>query len=204
MNPQTITRNALDLYLRVALAPASKVARFTRFGKDEMAPLELAVDRFDATVRQFAGRALGDDELLADAARRRAAAENRETAIELRAKAEQKEQEAERKRQEREAQAERVRENGQSQAEQKRQEAEERERQRKQSVRKSAQTRKQAVKQSAARKKQAIAEKERAARLVELEQKEEALDAEEKALTEAERAARLKQSADKTKSRTRS
>jgi DNA anti-recombination protein RmuC len=199
MNPRTLTRSAVDLSVRTALAPWTAVARFTRFGGDRTSPLEVAVGRIDAAVREFAGRALFDDELVQDAARRRAAADNRSVAIELHQEAEKREQEAEQRRQQREAQAEEVRERTEQVADQKREQAEQKASQRKQAVKKSANARKQAVSKAAAKKREQIAKAEREARLEELEETEEALDAEQRAIAEQKRAERLKSSAAATR-----
>ena len=54
----------------------------------------IAVDRWEATLRQVAGYALRDDELREDAARRRAAADERARALRLREAAERRRAEA--------------------------------------------------------------------------------------------------------------
>jgi hypothetical protein len=199
MNPRTLTRTAVDVWLRTALAPWSTVGRWARRQDDRTSPLEVAVGRVDAAVREFAGRATGDDELLADASRRRAAADNRAVAIELREEAEERELEAEQRRQEREEQAEAVRQRAEEAAEEKRRRAEEKASQRKQAVKKAAASKKQAVRKAAAQKRKTISKAEREARLAELEEKEEALTAEEQAMREELRADRLQQSAEQTK-----
>ena len=199
MNPRTLTRTALDLSLRTALAPWSTVARWTRFNGDRTSPLEVAVGRVDAAVREFAGRATGDDQLVEDALRRRAAADNRAVAIELREEAEERERRAEREREQREEQAEAVRERAEEAAEKKRAAARKKASQRKQAVKKAASSKKQAVRKAAAAKRETISKAEREARLEELEEKEKALSAEERAIAEQERAARLQRSSEQTK-----
>ena len=199
MSPKQLTRGALDVYLRTTLAPWQAVGRFTRFGRDRTSPLEVAVGRVDAAVREFVGRALSDDELLEDADRRRAAADNRAVAIELEEEATRRAQEAEERRQQREAQAEEARQRAEERAEEKREKAEQTAQQRRQAVRKATQSRKKNVKKAAARKREAIEEAERDARLEELREKEEALDAEEQAVKEEQRGTRLKQSAEATR-----
>ena len=199
MSPKTLTRNAVDLYLRTTLAPWQAVGRFARLGGDRTSPLEVAVGRVDAAVREFVGRAISDEELLADAERRRVAADNRAVAIELHTEAERREQEAEERRRQREEQAEHARARAEEQAEKKREATEQTANERRQAVRKAASSRKQSVKKAAARKREAIDEAARDARLEELREKEAALDAEEQAVTEEQRAARLKQSAEATR-----
>ena len=199
MNPQTMTRSAVDLYLRALLAPAKGVARFTRFGRDQTSRLEVAVGRVDASLREAAGRVLSDDELLADAVRRRAAADNRSLAVDLHEEAEERRAEATEQRREREAQAEKVRTRAEERAEQEKAKTEQATEHRRRAVREQARSRKQATRKAAARKKESISKTERAARLAELEEKEQALDSTEKALSEQERAARLKQAAGNTK-----
>jgi len=198
MNPSTIARTAsrrwVDLSLRAVLAPWTALGKATtRDGAPS--PVKLGVDRIDAAVRDVAGRLLSDEEMVAEARRRRVAADKREEAVELKAKAEEREQQAEQARRQREEQAERVRESAEQRAEQKKREAQQEAAKRKQQVRTSATTRKQAVEKTTAAKRKRIQDKERAARLEELEQKEQALTAEERALQQEESADKLKKAA---------
>lgn len=199
MNPKTITKSAVDLTLRASLAPWSKVARFTRFGRDRTSPLEVAVGRVDAAVREAAGRLLSDDELLAEAVRLRAAADNRSLAADLHDEAEEREAAAEERRRQREAQAEDVREQAAEKTQEKKAVAKQSASKRRSGVKKQAQKRKQTVRKAAAKKREQISKAEREARLAELDEKEQALEAAEDVLSEEERAARLKRSAEATR-----
>lgn len=189
-----LTRTTLDLYLRTTLGPWNAVAR--RVGGERTSPFEVAVDRIDAAVRELVGRVTADRQLVEDAVRRRAAADNRAVASDLHDEAVRKQQEAERQREQREQQAEQARVKAAEQAEQKREAADEAAEQRRQTVRKAASGRKQAVRKAAVSKQDRIDKAQREARLRELEEKEEALNAEEQAILEDLRADRLKQSAD--------
>lgn len=195
----TLTRTAVDVSLRVGLYPWSKAAQLTR-RDGERSSLELAVDQFDASVRQVAGRVLSDDELVEDAARRKAAVQARTTAKDLQESAEQHEAEAERTERQRREQAERVRREAEDRAEERHAEAEKAEAQRKQQATAASRKKKQAVKKTTAKQKEAVEKKARQARLQELEEREEALDAKDEALTAADEAERLRTAAEAKKS----
>src|SRR4051812_17806879 len=94
MDIKRIPGSALDGYLSVVKRPLDAVAKRTRRNGTSASPAELALDRLDATVRETAGRILGDESLQDDARRRRIAASERERALELKVKAEVKTQEA--------------------------------------------------------------------------------------------------------------
>lgn len=196
----TLTRTAVDASLRVGLAPWAAVARLTRRGS-QRSSLELAVDRFDASARELAGKVLSDEELLLDAAHRRAATQARVTAKDLHDRAGEHESEADRVARERRAQAEDVREQADERADHRVESAEKTEARRKQSAAATRRNRKQSVKKTAAKRKQAVEKDARAARLGELERKEEALDAKDDALTAADEADRLRTSAEAKKAR---
>ncbi len=193
---RTLTRTALDVSLRAALAPWATLGRVARFGGDRTSPIEVAVGHIDAAVRELAGRALSDDELLADAARRRAAAENRSLAMDLHQEAEAREAEAAERRRRREEQADEARDAAEAEAEQQHEAAAARAQKRKAAVKKAARSRKQAVRKAAARSRAVQDEAKRDARLEELDEQERALDAEEQAVARKARASRLKQAAD--------
>lgn len=85
-----LQRGAVDASLKAARVLPDTAARLT--GRGESA--DLALDGLDAQVRDVAGRLLFDDELRADAQRRRVATRERGEAARLRTKAEQVKQEA--------------------------------------------------------------------------------------------------------------
>jgi hypothetical protein len=97
-----IRRGALDAYLKLARKPIDTAAK--RFGEGA----EIGVDRFDAGVRDVAGRLLFDDELRDEARRRRVAANEREEALRLKGKAEAVRDDAQETAQRRKAQAAKV------------------------------------------------------------------------------------------------
>src|SRR4051812_11334453 len=80
-------RNAVDGYLKLVRLPIDAAVRFG-LGNSE------TVDRADAGIRALAGRIIGDQELIRDAERRRAAVDERERAALLRVEAEQRRQQA--------------------------------------------------------------------------------------------------------------
>jgi hypothetical protein len=94
MGIRAIPARALDGYFSLVKWPLDAVARRTRRDADSTSPAELFFDRIDATVRDTAGRILGDEALQDDARRRRLAASERERALELRAGAEAKTEQA--------------------------------------------------------------------------------------------------------------
>src|ERR687893_734832 len=79
-----LTRLPLDIV--VAMLPGN--------GNATKPAAAIAVDRFEAALRDAAGIALFDEELREDAARRRIAADERERELRLRAEAEQRKKEA--------------------------------------------------------------------------------------------------------------
>jgi hypothetical protein len=158
MSPRSIIRTTVDTSLKAARLPVDTANRV--LGRSP-----LAIDAVDATVRETAGRLLGDDELRADGVRRRVATEKRVEAERLRGAAKTVEQHADAEAEERK-----------QQAVAKREEADETAKQRKQQAAKQAQERKQ---QAAARERQRKAEGAEAA--AERTEREKALVAEDEA-----------------------
>src|SRR5919107_6175664 len=89
MNLRTLPRLAVNGYLTAAKWPVERVARAVGRGNGTTSGAELFVDRADAAVRDAIGRVTLDPELRQDAARRSAAADERERALRLRATAQQ-------------------------------------------------------------------------------------------------------------------
>jgi hypothetical protein len=87
---QTLSRTAVDGYLKVLRVPADAVAGALRpkNGTGETTPVELALDRFEAGVRDAVGRVLRDPQLQEKARLQRVAADERQRALSLRAEAE--------------------------------------------------------------------------------------------------------------------
>ena len=83
MSLTDLPRAAFGTYLKVLRTPVDVALKAT--GRGDGA--KVAVDRTEAAVREVAGSAVGDQKLKRDAKQRRAAADAREEAIELRAEA---------------------------------------------------------------------------------------------------------------------
>jgi colicin import membrane protein len=194
------TRAAVDVSLRVGLAPWNAAARLTRRGP-RPSPLELAVDQFDASARQLAGRLLSDDDMVDDAERRRAAVRARSTARDLHETADERAAEADREAEDLERRADETRQVVEQGAQARRKAAEKKAASRKAQAESRQRARKSTVAKSAARRKDAIGEAGRSARLSELADREEVLDAKEQALRAEDRAERLEQEAAAEKSR---
>ena len=174
MDVRTMQKNAIDNYLKLVRFPIDVATR----GSDSA---ELAIDRFDASIRAFTGRLIGNEQLVHDAERRRAAADERERAAVLKAEAAERRAETEAK------------------AEQKREQVREQEQKAKQQVDEVSQRRKTSAQKAKQRTEQAIASEAREERLEQLDRKAEVLDEQEKALATAEEAVRLDEAAAATK-----
>lgn len=201
MNVQTIPRTALDGYLRVLRVPAKAVVKALapRSRSGDSSAAELVLDRAEAAVRDAVGRMLNDSELQADARRRRAAADERERALKLRATAQHKTEQADEQLGAR-----------QVAAEQRRQEARDRERTQKQRAQQEraaksrqlaqAEDRKRAaVRAQANQAEDAIEDQARHSRLEQLDAEARTLEEEEDALTARSEAQRLRRAAAETK-----
>jgi len=202
MSLQTISRNAVDSYLKLLRLPADAVARVLRprNGRDgETTAMELALDRVEATLRDVAGSVLRDPQLREDARRRRVAANERERALELRSAAGRRSLEAD---DELATRAET--------AEQHRRDAARREQETKEQVRqqRAAESRQlaqvenrrlAAVEDDAKNAEEAIERRSRRARLEQLHTETESLDEEQEALTARREAQRLRRAASETK-----
>ena len=97
MSLQTMSRTAVDRYLKLLRLPADAIAgvlrpRDSRVG--ETTAVELTLDRVEAAVREADGRVLHDTQLQDDARRRRAAADERQRALTLRGEAERESRQA--------------------------------------------------------------------------------------------------------------
>lgn len=159
----------------------------------------IAVDRFEATLRDAAGIALFDNELREDATRRRLAADERERELRLRAEAERRSAEADERFSARVEDAEDRRSAAEQRAEHERQAAEQRKQQRAANAARRAQTRKAANRKVRAKVEQKIEQDSDAARLEALEKEAKALEEREAALTAQSEAQRLQAEATKKK-----
>lgn len=175
MNLRAIPRFAVDRYLKAARWPVdTTVALLGRNGATTS-----AIDRIDATFRAAAATAFGDRELREDARRRREAADERDRSARLRDEAELREQ------------------RGREEAEQRRRGAQRR-------AGRTAQRRREATAKATARTQEAIHDRDKRARLDELDTRSEALGEREEALTARDEARRLGDAAARAKARRKS
>jgi hypothetical protein len=204
MDVLSIPRTAVDRSLRVLRLPVDTTISVFRRQSDRDSGVSLMVDRADAAVRGLAGRVLRDDRLQQDGKARSVAVDERVRALELRTEAELREQRADQEFEgdlqtadERRAEAaqraadERARIEAEQQAE-RRQVAEQTER------------RKAATRKAAADTEQSIEAIEERARLEQLEQEAEVLDAKEHAVTTSSEAQRLQRAASQAKNKRKS
>jgi hypothetical protein len=159
----------------------------------------LVIDRADATVRAAVGGLFHDDDLRADAFRRRAAADERERAIELRGEAQEKKRVADAQLAEELEGAERLRERAEQEAEARLQRAEEERAERERQVRAVAAQQEQALEQARAERLAAEDKQAKRERLDVLDEQAAALDVEADALTATDEAQRLREAAGKAK-----
>jgi len=184
-----LTRLPLDI--AVSILPGNGAAR-----KPAAA---IAVDRFEATLRDAAGIALFDTELREDAMRRRLAADERERELRLRAEAERRSGEADEHFSARVEDAEDRRSAAEQRAEKERQAAEQRKRERAAKAASREQTRKAANRKVRAKVGEKIEQDADTARLEQLEAQAKALEEREAALTAQSEAQRLQDEATKKK-----
>src|SRR4051794_9716036 len=91
MSIRAIPRYAVDGAVKLARLPLDfAVSLLPDNGGSGRPAARIAVDRWDAILRQVAGHALRDEEMRADAIRRRDAADERARALRLRETAEQR------------------------------------------------------------------------------------------------------------------
>jgi len=159
----------------------------------------IALDRFEATLRDAAGIALFDSELREDAMRRRLAADERERELRLRTEAERHSAEADERFSERVDDAEDRRTAAEQRAEQERQAAEQRKQQRAAGAARREQTRKAANSKVRAKADEQIAQDADEARLEQLRAEAKALEEREAALAAQAEAKRLQDEATKKK-----
>ncbi|MDQ1373906.1 MAG: hypothetical protein QOJ09_1244, partial [Actinomycetota bacterium] len=121
MDIKRIPGSALDGYLNFVKRPLDAVARRSRTDGASTSPAELLLDRVDATVRETAGRVLGDETLQDDARKRRLAAAERERALELKIEAAHQTQQADQQFAQRQREAEERRQQAERRAEEEKQ-----------------------------------------------------------------------------------
>jgi len=195
-------RAVFDLWLRAVRLPIDLVSKVLPNGdRGPRNTATLFVDRADATIRNAAGRAFGDEVLQEEALRRRAATDERARAIRMRTEAAQKQQEADAKVAARQREADSRREQARRDAESRKHEIDRERGERKGQVRQTVAKQENAVRQARDAKVEKIDTRAKRDRLGVLEETSDALDREAKALTAADEAQRLRDAAAKAKER---
>jgi hypothetical protein len=192
---RTVRRAAIDRWLRVARLPFDTVAHLLPGDRGPRNAAMLVIDRADASVRAAVGEFLRDDDLRADAFRRRAAADERERAAELRVTAEEKKRASDAELEQELDGAARLREEAAREAEIRARQADEERARRQQRARQMAAEQDQIVDEVAEEQLAAVEKQAKRERLHVLDEQADALDAEADALTATDEAERLRAAA---------
>ena len=201
MNLTAIRRTAFGGYVKLVRLPFDAAVTLLPGGKTgPRAGFRVTLDRVEAAARSVAGLAFGDDELRADAGRRRAAADERGRALRLRREADRTVDRTAERVEERERTAAERRQEARQRAGAKRQRASKAAGERKRRAQRSASSRRSANRRAAANEKEAVAERGKRARLDALESESEALREREEALRASDEARRLGEAAAAAKS----
>lgn len=188
MTLRTISRMALGSSLKLARLPLDGVLRVAG---GRAAGVKLMLDRAEAMVRAFAGKALGDEALQEDARRRGEAADERARATQLRARADVRSERADDQVAAEERAAERRRGQAAETAKRRRRQAQERRESSKRQAAHATSRRRDAAEKSAAQSEKVIEERAKLGRLEHLDAKADALEEKEAALKTADEARRL-------------
>jgi len=195
MSVRTIPRSAVDGAVKLARLPLDIVVSLLPGNGDGRPAASIAVDRWEATLRQLAGHALRDDELREDAVRRRLAADERARALRLRGAAERRSAEADEHLADRVKDAEEQRATAESRADDQREQAAKRRAERTAAAARTEPKRKAANRKARGQVEEAIEEEADEARLAQLEAEAKALEEREHALTARSEAQRLQDAA---------
>jgi hypothetical protein len=195
MATRRIPTAVLDGYLKLIRLPLDGTVRLLTRDRGRAAGMTLALDRWDATVRRLAGTALGSDELRQDAARRRAAAGEREQALELRTEATRRSRQADERLVGTIGQADRRRQASARRAQQKRRLAEEQRTEKSRRLSAAESRRKTATRNAAAKTQEAVEERGKKTRLEQLDREATVLAEQERALNARDEASRLRTAA---------
>jgi DNA-directed RNA polymerase beta' subunit len=200
MEAETIGHRAVDAWLKFIRLPVDTVVRLLPNG--DTGPrntVSVAVERFDATVRDAIGTVLRDHGLRADASRRRAAADQRERGLVLRGKATETIEAADaRLRREQEA-SEKARAEAERAAEQRLRDVAKERAERQRRAEDLARKQEQAVDHAREEKLSSAEKRAKVERLEVLDDKERALDTEADALAASGEAQRLRKAATSAK-----
>jgi hypothetical protein len=199
-NVRSARRTAINYWLKAVRLPFDAAVHVLPANREVGNTAGLAIDRADATLRAAVGGLLNDSELLADAARRRAAVDERQRAVVLRQEAEEQQVAADAQLAKELDAAARLREEGEREAQARMEEADNERARRQQRAREEAAAQERVV--EAAHQEQRAAETKEAkrARLALLEEQVPALDKEAAALTAKDEAQRLREAANAVKS----
>ena len=199
MEVRNVRRAAIDRWLRVARLPFDTVAHLLPSDPGPRNTAMLVIDRADATVRAAVGGILHDDDLRSDAFRRRAAADERERAIELRGEAAEKKRVSDAELAQELEGAARLREDADREAQERRRQVDEERAELQRQTRQAAAAQERAV-DNARQERLAAADKSaKRERLDVLDEQADALDREADALTAADEAQRLRDAASAAK-----
>jgi hypothetical protein len=192
---RNVRRAAIDRWLRVARLPFDTVAQLLPSDRGPRNAAMLVIDRADASVRAAVGELLHDDDLRADAFRRRAAADERERAAELLVAAEEKKRVSDAELAQELDGAARLREEAAREAEMRAREADEERSQRRHQARQTAAAQERVVDEVAEEQLATVEKQAKRERLNVLDEQAEALDAEADALVATDEAQRLRDAA---------
>jgi len=200
MSMRDIPRSAVGSAVKLTRLPLDiAVSILPGKGGGRKPAAAIAVDRFEATLRDAAGIALFDTELREDATRRRLAADERERELRLRTEAERRSGEADERFSARVEDAEDRRSTAEQRAAKEREAAEQRKQERAAKAASREQTRKAANRKVRANVGEKIEQDADTARLEQLEAQAKALEEREAALTAQSEAQRLQDEATKKK-----
>ena len=199
MEVRDVRRAAIDRWLRVARLPFDTVAHFLPADPGPRNAAMLAIDRADATVRAAVGGLLHDNDLRDDAFRRRAAADERERALELRGEAEERQRIADAELAQELEGAARLREDADREAQERRRRVDEERAEQQRRARETAVAQERAVEQARADRLAVADKKAKRERLEVLDEQADALDREVDALTATDEAQRLRDAASAAK-----
>jgi colicin import membrane protein len=199
MEARTVRRVAIDRWLKVVRLPFDTVAHLLPADRGPRNAAMLAIDRADATVRAAVGGIFHDDDLRDDAFRRRAAADERERALELRGEAEEKQRTSDAQLAKELEGAARLREAADREAQERRRQVDEERAEQQRKAREAAVAQERAVEQARAERLADADKKAKRERLDVLDEQAAALDREVDALTATDEAQRLRDAASAAK-----
>jgi NADH dehydrogenase [ubiquinone] 1 alpha subcomplex assembly factor 7 len=192
---RNVRRAAIDRWLRVARLPFDTVAHLLPSDRGPRNAAMLVIDRADASVRAAVAEFLRDDDLRADAFRRRAAVDERERAAELRIAAEEKKRVSDAELAHELDGAARLREEAARDAEIRAREADEERSRRQRQARQTAAAQARVVDDVAAEQLASVEKQAKRERLNVLDEQADALDTEADALVATDEAQRLRDAA---------